>query len=117
MVEDKRTYYVDVNAESILMEPLDTPSFVIYANNKELRVLQAVLEKKHDADIETYIRSHIPFLEYHHDPENDHFDKQQKVLYTLIYHLGDKEAKQHIEQMGILTDRKSDDPKEIQQFR
>jgi hypothetical protein len=117
MVQDKQTYYVDITAQTILTEPVDTQSFVIYATEKEVKVLQAVFEKNHEADLETYVRAHIPFLEYHHDPENDHYDATQKAIYAIIYHLGDLEAKQHIEQMGILTDRKSEDPKEIQQFR
>ncbi|MFC6037917.1 hydrolase [Paenisporosarcina macmurdoensis] len=117
MIQDKKTYYVDITAESILTEPVDTPSFVIQATDQEVHVLQSVFEDKHKADLETYVRSHIPFREYHKDPENDHYDAAQKVLYAIIYHLGDNEARLHIDQMGILTDRKSDDPKEIRDFR
>lgn len=117
MEQEKRTYYVDLNSESILLEPIDSPSFVIHATEKEVEVLEGVLEDKYEADLETYVRSHIPYLEYHHDPENDHYDASQKILYSMIYLLGNEEAKQHIKQMGILNDRKSDDPEEIQRFR
>lgn len=117
MEEEKKIYYVDLNSESILPEPIDSPSFVIHATKKEVEVLQAVMDDKYEADLETYVRSHIPYLEYHHDPENDHYDASQKVLYSIIYLLGDEAAKQHIKQMGILEDRKSDDPEEIQRFR
>jgi hypothetical protein len=117
MEQDKKTYYVDLNSESIITQPLDSPSFVIYANEREVNVLRAIFEDKHEADLETYVRAHIPYLEYHHDPQNDHYDASQKIIYSIIYLLGNDEAKQHIEQMGILTDRKSDDPKEIEHFR
>jgi hypothetical protein len=117
MEQEKKIYYVDLNSESILPEPIDSPSFVIHATEKEVGVLQAVMEDKYEADLETYVRSHIPYLEYHHDPENDHYDASQKVLYSILYLLGDEAAKQHIKQMGILSDRKSDDPEEIQRFR
>lgn len=117
MIEDKKTYYVDLTSESILTEPLDSPSFVIHATEQEVNVLRAIFEKKYEADLETFVRSHIPYLEYHHDPENDHYDASQKIIYSIIYLLGNEEAKQHIEQMGVLTDRKSDDPKEIEHFR
>ncbi|WP_046175313.1 hypothetical protein [Domibacillus indicus] len=117
MEQGKKTYYVDLNSESILSEPIDSPSFVIHADEKEIEMLQAVLDDKYDADLETFVRAHIPYLEYHHDPGNDHYDGSQKVLYALIYLLGDKAAKQHIQEMGILEDRKTDDPEEIQRFR
>lgn len=117
MEHSKKTYYVDLNSESILTEPLDSPSFVIQATEQEINTLRAVFEEKYGADLEAYVRSHIPYLEYHHDPQNDHYDAAQKVIYSIIYLLGNEEAKQHIEQMGVLTDRKSDDLKEIEHFR
>ena len=58
--------------------------------------MQSVFDDKHKADLETYVRSHIPFREYHKDPENDHYDA----------------ARHHIDEMGILTDRKSDDQRD-----
>lgn len=117
MDQTKETYYVDLVSESILPEPLESTSFVVQANRQEIHALETVLEKKHEADMETYVRSHIPFLEYHHDPENDRYDAQQKMLYAIIYQLGDDVARAHIEQMGILTDRKEDDPEDIRNLR
>ncbi|OMP66370.1 hypothetical protein [Domibacillus epiphyticus] len=116
MKEDKKTYYVDLNSESILDKPIDSPSFVIKANDQEISVLKRVFEEKYEAELETYVRSHIPYLEYHHDPENDHYDGAQQIIYAIIYHLGDEEAKQHIKGMGILNERKSDHP-ETEQFK
>lgn len=117
MEQAKKTYYVDLNSESILTEPLDSPSFIIHATESEVNVLQAIFDDKYGADLETFVRAHIPYLEYHHDPENDHYDADQKMIYSLLYVLGNQEAKEHIKAMGILTDLKSDDPKEIKHFR
>lgn len=117
MNQEKQTYYVNITDKTILTEPVDTPSFVIYATEKEIKVLHAVFEESLEADFATYLRAHIPNLEYHPVPENDQYDEVQKVIYSIIYHLGDAEAKRHIEQMGILTDKKSDDPEQIRQFR
>ncbi|WP_050183946.1 hypothetical protein [Domibacillus robiginosus] len=114
---EKQTYYVDLNSESILPEPMDSPSFVIHATQKEAEVLKAVMDDKYGADVDAFVRAHIPYLEYHHDPQNDRYDASQKILYSLIYMMGDHAAKQHIKQMGILTDQKADDPDEIQRFR
>ncbi|WP_075617178.1 hypothetical protein [Paenisporosarcina indica] len=117
MIEEKRTYYVDINSESILPEPVESTSFVIQATAKEVQALEAVFEKKYEHDLETYVRSHIPFLEYHHDPENDRYDASQKMIYAILYVLGNKEAKEHIEEMGIMTDNKSEDPEDIRHLR
>lgn len=117
MEQEKQTYYVDMNSESILREPLDSPSFVIHATEQEVKVLRSIFEDKYGAELETFVRAHIPYLEYHIDPGNDHFDASQKIIYAILHQLGNKEAKQHIEQMGILSDRKSDDPEEIEHFR
>ena len=113
MEQEKLTYYVDLASESVLPEPLESPSFVIQATRKEAEVLRAVFEKTYEEDLETYVRAHIPFREYHIDPENDRYDASLKMIYAIIYQLGDAEAKKHIEEMGILTDQKSDDPIDI----
>jgi len=114
MIQDKKTYYVDITAESILTEPVETPSFVIQATDQEVQVLQSVFDDKDRADLESYVKAHIPF---DNQNENAHYDKAQKILYSIIYHLGDETARRHIDEMGILTDRKSDDPKEIRDMR
>lgn len=114
MIQDKKTYYVDITAESILTEPVETPSFVIQATDQEVHVLQTVFDDKDRADLESYVKAHIP---YENQNKNAHYDKAQKVLYAIIYHLGNETARRHIDEMGILTDRKSDEPKEIRELR
>lgn len=117
MEQEKKTYYVDLNSESMLPEPIDSPSFVIHATDQEAEVVKAVMEKKYEADLDTFVRSHIPYLEYSHDPENDRFDASQKMMYALLYALGDEAAKKHIRSMGILSDRKEEDPEDIRKLR
>ena len=114
MIQEKKTYYVDITAESILTEPVETPSFVIQATDQEVHVLQSVFDDKDRADLESYVKAHIPF---ENQDENAQYDKAQKVLYAIIYHLGDETARRHIDEMGILTDRKSDDPKDIRDLK
>ena len=116
MVEVKKTYYVDVVAESILDEPLDTSGFTIQATDKEIRVLEEVLADMHKADWETYVRAHMPIDLYDSDPVNDHYDASQKVLYAIIYHLGDDVARRHIDEMGILKKREPTDSADIERL-
>lgn len=114
MIQNRKTYYVDITAESILTEPVDTPSFVIQATDQEVRVLQSVFDNRDRADLESYVKAHIP---YENKNKNAHYDEAQKVLYAIIYHLGDDAARYHIDEMGILTDYKTDEPKVIQDFK
>lgn len=117
MVQVKNTYYVDVMAESVLLEPLESTSFVIHATEHEAEALRRAFEVKDETDMETYVDAHIPFIDYRHDPGNAHHDAVQRVIYSIIYKLGNDEARRHIEEMGILTVRKSDNPSDYQPHR
>jgi hypothetical protein len=75
--------------------------FQILATDKEIRQLQELFYENEQADWKTYGRAHIPFLEYHHDPQNDEYDNTMKQIYLMLYQLGNEEAKNHIEKMGI----------------
>lgn len=115
----KKTYYVDLVAGDVLDRPAfeENPSFKIEATDGELHELKTQLSESYTADMQAYIRSHIPFVEYHKDPANDRYDQSLKKIYALIYQLGDTEAKRHIEEIGILEEDKSRQDEEIQNFK
>lgn len=107
MEEVKNTYYVDMSSETILPEPIESTSFIIHATPKEVSVLERALERIHEKDFETYIHAHIPdyvVREYFDDPRNTQYDKRMQIIYSILYHLGNNETKEHIRGMGILTD-------------
>ena len=118
MEQDKRVYYVDLNSGDVLENPIESsPSFRIKANYEELNQLKKCFNELYSADLETFERAHIPYLEYHHDPENHHYDASLKKIYAAIYELGDEEAKRSIEQIGILDERKSNSESMIRKFK
>lgn len=101
---DKRTYYVSVQAESIMAEQGDSAyEFEIEATDREVGILQEMFEELDDADNVTAIRAHIPYVQYHDDPENDAYDVQLQAIYRKLHELGTAETKHHIESMGILN--------------
>lgn len=103
MFQNRKTYYVWIPNGEIFQDRESSPwNFKIEANDDEIRQLREYFDQNHSIGQSNFIRAHIPFLEYHHDPENDEQDLLLKKIYQLIYDLGDREAKQHIEGMGIL---------------
>ena len=78
--------------------------FKIEATDDEIARLREIFDSNYDNSNSDFIRAHIPFLEYHHDPTNDKHDKNLIRIYEMIHQLGDDEAKQHVESMGILED-------------
>jgi hypothetical protein len=100
---DKKTYYVSVQAESIMENQGDAAyEFVIVADDREIGELQELFDALEDADQMTAIRAHIPYVQYHDDPENDDYDAQLTAVYRKLYELGTPETKRHIESMGVL---------------
>lgn len=108
MAELMNTYYIDIENKVIHQTPEAAEwHFKIFAPEEEAAKISDELRKNHNADLKTYVRSHIPFLEYHHDPQNDEYDEAIENVYKMIYQYGDEEAKEHIERMGILSEEKS----------
>lgn len=99
----KKRYYVSVQSDAILENQGDAAyEFEIDADEEEISRLQELFDGKQQADNYAFGRAHIPFLEYHHDRENDVHDFYLKEVYGLIHELGTPETKRHIESMGVL---------------
>jgi hypothetical protein len=104
---ERRTYYIEVASGEITQSQSNSPwNFKIEANDAEIHTLRSYFDENEQAELGNFLRAQIPFKEYHLDKENDIQDEKLKHIYQLIYHLGDQEAKQHIESMGILDEVK-----------
>jgi hypothetical protein len=102
-MSEKKTYYIEIASGEISQSPYDSPwNFKIDATKEEITTLRKYFDESHTVGIGNFIRAHIPFLEYHHDNENDIQDEKLQQVYRMIHQLGDEEAKQHIKSMGIL---------------
>ncbi|MFS0784363.1 hydrolase [Bacillus sp. 1P06AnD] len=103
MDDEKTIYYISIQSGEISEQAGEADSqFCIVATQKEYQDLQLLSNQLYESDVKTYGRSQIPFLEYHHDPQNDEYDHRLIKLYSKIYELGDEETKSHIGAMGIL---------------
>ncbi|HEY4552476.1 MAG TPA: hydrolase [Bacillaceae bacterium] len=105
MRPQKKTYYISVGPGQIMTTPNDSPwEFKIEATDDDIIKLRQIFDSNYDNSIIDFWRTHVPLLEYHHDSTNDQNDENLIRVYQMIYELGDEQAKQHIDSIGILQD-------------
>lgn len=106
----KKTYYISVGATGEIMSvPNASPwQFKIEATDDEIRQLRSIYNANYNNSIADFLRAHVPYVEYHNDSTNDRNDSNLNKIYGMIYDLGDEEARNHIETMGVLDGEKND---------
>jgi len=105
MKENKNTYYITVGTGEISQSAADSRwDFKIAATDDEIKDLRSYFKQSYSADAKSFWRTHLPFLEYHNDKENDEYDEALSKIYGMIYQLGDDETRNHIESMGVLQE-------------
>lgn len=107
-------YFIDVKSGKISQEaPEQGGHFRILADNQEYNELKAIADRMYHDELKTYVRSHIPFIDYDTAEKNDEYDNQLIKLYGKIYELGDEETRNHIESMNILSKSRLNDKKDF----
>lgn len=102
MSQVKKYYYINIGSGEISQSSTDsTWNYKIEATDDEIKELRELFNQNYSTEWQSFWRAHIPFKEYHHDKENDAYDETVEKVYQMIYELGDQEAKEHIETMGI----------------
>lgn len=102
---EKNKYYVSLVEGEISHRPHDRNGYLeISATETELSNLRRKFDNMHDAGVVTFFRAHLPFVEYHHDDSNDKYDSNMLEVYQMLYELGNKKTREHIESMGILNE-------------
>jgi hypothetical protein len=100
---EKKRYYIAVGPGEIMENQGDASyEFEIEATEEEIDRLQELFEDKDNADQSSYVRSHIPFREYHNDEPNDIHDYYLHEVYQMIHNLGTQQTREHIEHMNVL---------------
>lgn len=100
----KKKYYLNIANGSIVDEnTADTnANFAFYADEGDLNQVREKLENMDGASRGSYLRAHIPYYPEMDTPENAKYDKNLKELYSLLYKLGDEQAKEHIQSLDII---------------
>lgn len=103
----KKKYYVNIGSREISQTKYDNnDEFVIYATEDEVRLLRQRMAGMYASDFNAFLRSHVPIMPYHNDKPNDDYDTGITDAFQLIYELGDKETKAHIDSIGVLGDNR-----------
>ncbi|WP_433743919.1 hydrolase [Falsibacillus pallidus] len=103
MSDEKKTYYIEVGSGEISSSATDSPwNFKIEATDEEITQLREIFDSNYSTGWQGFLRSHVPYIQYHYDRENDAYDRNLQQIYQMIHDLGDDEARTHIESMGIL---------------
>ncbi|WNB90719.1 hydrolase [Bacillus sp. NEB1478] len=104
---EKRPYYVNVESGEIL--PIKTAStfqFEISASDEDIRKLAQKFEEVDSASADTFVRTHVPYVPYSDDPDNDRYDQKLREAYEIIHDLGQDETRKFIETMSIWNKEK-----------
>ena len=112
MAEERKTYYISVQANSITQQIGDTSfEFEIQATEKEISQLQELFDGKEEADDYAFFRAQVPWVVYHNDKPNDAYDYYLTQAYRMIHTLGTPETRHQIESMNVLQDQLMQEPK------
>ncbi|EIT86295.1 hypothetical protein A374_05006 [Fictibacillus macauensis ZFHKF-1] len=104
---EKTTYYVNVESGEIHTDSsVASFQFEICATEDEAHELAKLFQACDEAAMGTFWRSHVPYVSYHNDQENDQYDQCLKHVYQFIHDHGQPLTKSHIASMGILNDNK-----------
>jgi hypothetical protein len=102
---NKKTYYIAVASGQISqVRSASSYEFEIQATDDEVRFLRELFDEAYSEDIKSFFRAHVPYEQYHHDPQNDAYDSRIYQVYKYLHDFGSPETKQHIESMGILNE-------------
>ncbi|MEH7115217.1 hydrolase [Neobacillus niacini] len=105
MDEQKQSYYINIQSNEIFRGPFDGEwNFKIEATESQVNVLERLFDRNDETDWESYFRSQIPYLEYHHQPQNREYDRRIRLIYTMLFYLGDEKTRAHIREMEILNE-------------
>ncbi len=106
----KKQYYVNLQSKEISqIKYHNNADFTIYATDTEVMLLRKKLDSMHDAEMDTFWRSHVPIMPYHRDESNDRHDASLADAFQMIYDLGDEQAKEFAQQSGLLSHTESND--------
>ena len=104
---ERKTYYVSVQAGSILEDPTSTAyELVIEANEEELNRLQELFEELATMDeAEAFQFTRHPYGTAPIERISAGYDGFIEDIYRLLYQLGTPDTRAHIATMGLFPER------------
>lgn len=104
MNQPYKSYYINIENGEIQQTKQGEWHFEIFAPEEEAAKLSNYMRQNYNAELKTYVRAHVPYLEPSKKSQNEEYDRTIENIYAMIYKYGDEEAKRHVEKMGIITE-------------
>jgi hypothetical protein len=100
----KKTYYITLSSGEISqLRSASSWNYQIEATEEEITQLREYFDQLYSSDTQGFLRAHVPYVEYHHDPTNDASDNTMQKVFKMIYELGDEQAREHIQSEGLIS--------------
>lgn len=100
---ERKQYYVSIASKEISEVRIgNNDDFTIQATADDMKELKQIFSEMGAAEMETFLRSHVPIVPYHRDKGNDHYDAALSEAYAKMYELGDEQARSFISASGLL---------------
>lgn len=98
-----KRYYISLQDGLISQNSDASPwQFAIMADEDDVLALREYFDQLYLSNRNSFLRAHVPFVEYHYDSQNDQADRIRKELYELIYKLGDDPTRSFISENGLI---------------
>ncbi|ASK62895.1 hydrolase [Virgibacillus phasianinus] len=104
---EKKKFYVNIGTQEISqIEYGNNQDFTINATDEEVLLLREKFNDMDQANFRAFFRAHVPIMSYHNDKSNHDYDGGMTGAFEMLYDLGDDQTKEHIEAMGVLSDKR-----------
>ncbi|WP_170008005.1 hydrolase [Bacillus fonticola] len=108
---EKKTYYINLGNGEISRSGTSSEwNFTVEATDDEIVKLRECFDSMHSSNWQSFLRAHVPYVQYHYDRENDAYDRTLMEVYQMVHELGDDSAKQWVEQSGMLNPHRNPGP-------
>ena len=102
MAEEKYTMYISLNHKLVVLDPhSSTWEYKVEVTKEVYPVFERLFAQMEQLEWQNFLRSHLPYVQYHYDKDNDRLDLRLKKIYALIHEYTDDDSKRFIEQMPL----------------
>ncbi|ARF15657.1 transposase [Sporosarcina sp. P12(2017)] len=102
MIEEKYPMYISINHKMVLTDPhASTWEYKVEVTREAYPVFEKLFSQMEQLEFQNFLRSHLPYIPYHYDQDNDKVDLRLKKIFALIHEYTDDESKRFIEQLPL----------------
>ncbi|PIC69146.1 transposase [Sporosarcina sp. P18a] len=102
MIEEKYPMYISLNNKLVLTDPhSSTWEYKVEVTREVYPIFEKLFSQMEQLEFQNFLRSHVPYAQYHYDKDNDKLDVRLKKVFALIHEFTDDESKRFIEKLPL----------------